>query len=204
VSAEPPAPDPYRLRRRGILDERVLVAMARVPRDAFVPEAVRREATADTPLPIGLGQTISQPYLVAWMTQELNVWPGARTLEIGTGSGYQTAILAEVGAEVWSIELEAELAAKATQTLEALGYADRVHLRVGNGYEGWPDAAPFDRIVLTAAPPALPQTLLDQLAEGGRLVAPVGSDWQIIVIADRQEGIIRIRESIPVRFVPMR
>ena len=192
------------LRNRDISDERVLAAMASVPRAEFVPAARRHEATDDTPLPIGHGQTISQPYIVAWMTQELDVPPGARVLEIGTGSGYQTAILAELGADVYSLELIPELADQARATLERLGYGPRVHLRIGSGYEGWPDAAPFDRILLTASPPELPAVLIDQLRDPGRLVAPVGTDWQRIVIVDKVDGRIRQRESIPVRFVPMK
>jgi protein-L-isoaspartate(D-aspartate) O-methyltransferase len=195
--------DRFGLRSRGIHDERVLAAMERVPRELFVPEDARVHSYADAPLAIGFGQTISQPYIVAWMTQELAVTPGTKVLEIGTGSGYQTAVLAELGAEVWSIELIPELAERARATLEPLGY-QQLHLRAGSGYAGWPEAAPFDRILLTAAPPEMPQALLDQLAEGGRLVAPVGTDWQVIVIAERHEGRIRMRESIPVRFVPMR
>ena len=192
------------LRNRDITDERVLAAMAAVPRAEFVPAALRHEATDDTPLPIGHGQTISQPYIVAWMTQELDVQPGARVLEIGTGSGYQTAILAELGADVYSLELIPELADQARATLERLGYGARVHLRTGSGYGGWPEAVPFDRILLTASPPELPAVLIDQLGDPGRLVAPVGTDWQRIVIVDKADGRTRQRESIPVRFVPMK
>jgi protein-L-isoaspartate(D-aspartate) O-methyltransferase len=192
------------LRARDITDERVLAAMAAVPRAEFVPAGHRHAATEDSPLPIGFGQTISQPYIVAWMTQELDVQPGARVLEIGTGSGYQTAILAELGAEVFSLEIVPELAAQARATLERLGYAERVHLRTGSGYVGWPDASPFDRIILTASPPELPQLLSDQLADPGRLVAPVGTDWQHIVTIEKKDGTISQRSSIPVRFVPMK
>ena len=193
------------LKSRDITDERVLAAMAAVPRAQFVPAASQHEATEDTPLPIGHGQTISQPYIVAWMTQELDVQPGARVLEIGTGSGYQTAILAELGAEVYSLELIPELAEQARETLERLRYtAPRVQLRIGSGYGGWPEAAPFDRILLTASPPELPAVLINQLRDPGRLVAPVGTDWQRIVIADKVNGRTHLRESIPVRFVPMK
>jgi protein-L-isoaspartate(D-aspartate) O-methyltransferase len=191
------------LRARDIRDERVLAAMAAVPRDAFVPESQRGEAYNDHPIPIGFAQTISQPYIVAWMTQELDVGPDMRVLEVGTGSGYQTAILAEMGATVFSIELVPELAARAAETLRRLGYTS-VELQVGSGYEGWPDRAPFDRILLTAAPPAVPQTLVDQLAEGGRLVGPVGVDDQVIVVIERHGDKITSRESIPVRFVAMK
>jgi len=137
------------------------------------------------------------------MTQTLDVGPGTRVLEVGTGSGYQTAVLAELGAAVYSIEIIPPLADQARATLERLGYAARVHLRVGSGYAGWPDAAPFDRILLTAAPPEIPEPLIAQLADPGRLVAPVGVEWQVIVIVDKREGRISRKESIAVRFVPM-
>jgi protein-L-isoaspartate(D-aspartate) O-methyltransferase len=181
----------------------VIAAMAAVPREAFVPDAIRDEAYADSPLPIGYGQTISQPYVVAWMTEALEVSPGARVLEVGTGCGYQTAILAELGADVFSMEIVAELARTAAATLARLGYG-RVHLRHGSGYDGWPEEAPFDRILLTAAPPTIPQRLIDELADGGRLVAPVGTDWQVIVIVTRRGDEITRRETLPVRFVEMR
>jgi protein-L-isoaspartate(D-aspartate) O-methyltransferase len=195
--------DPYRLRDRGITDSRVLAAMAVVPRAEFIPPEHRHEVRGDYPLPLGYGQTISQPFIVAWMTQELDVGPGARVLEVGTGSGYQTAILAELGADVYSIEIVAELGEQAERTLSRLGYGDRVHLRIGSGYGGWPEAAPFDRILLTAAPPSIPEALTDQLADGGRLLGPVGINWQTIVIVDNVGGALQTRESLPVRFVPM-
>src|SRR5262245_39123940 len=138
------------LRRRDITDERVLAAMTAVPRHEFVPAEYRKEAYVDGPLPIGFGQTISQPYIVAWMTQELGVAAGSRVLEVGTGCGYQAAVLSELGADLYSIEVIRELADMARTTLTRLGYA-HVHLRHGSGYDGWPDAAPFDRILLTAA-----------------------------------------------------
>jgi protein-L-isoaspartate(D-aspartate) O-methyltransferase len=191
------------LRTRDISDPRVLAAMASVPRHEFVPEEYRYAAYADEPLPIGHGQTISQPYIVAWMTQELDVTAGARVLEVGTGCGYQTAILAELGADVYSVEISRELADQAKRTLSRLGYAG-LHLRHGSGYEGWPDAAPFDRILLTAAPPEVPQRLIDELAEGGRLLGPVGTEFQMVEIVDKREGRIHRRATIPVRFVPMR
>jgi protein-L-isoaspartate(D-aspartate) O-methyltransferase len=199
----PEAPDSFGLRSRGITDPRVLAAMAAVPRAAFVPPEHGHEARGDYPLPIGHGQTISQPYIVAWMTEALEVAPGMRVLEIGTGSGYQTAILAELGADVFSIEIVPPLAERARETLTRLGYADRVHLRIGSGYDGWPDAAPFDRILLTASPPDIPAILLDQLADPGRLLGPAGVDWQTLVIVDRRDGTLTRRESLPVRFVPM-
>ena len=195
--------DRFLLRSRGITDTRVLTAMARVPREAFVlPEDVG-DAAADSPLAIGFGQTISQPFIVAWMTQELRVEPGARVLEIGTGSGYQTAILAELGAEVFSLEIVPELSARAAAVLTQLGYAN-VHLRVASGYQGWAERAPFDRIIATAAPPAMPRALIDQLADRGRIVAPNGDADQVIVIVDRHGTEYETREALPVRFVPMR
>lgn len=195
--------DPFQLRDRGITDPRVLAAMSAVDRAEFIPAAHRHEARGDYPLPIGHGQTISQPFIVAWMTQELRAEPGMRALEVGTGSGYQTAILAEIGLEVFSIEIVAELAEQARRLLTRLGYAERVHLRVGSGYDGWLDASPFDRILLTASPPEIPQALIDQLADPGRLVGPVGTDWQTLVLIDKSGGTITKRESLPVRFVPM-
>lgn len=187
---------------RDLSDVRVLDAMAKVPREAFVPAELRQDASADRPLPIGFGQTISQPYIVAWMTQELRVAPDARVLEIGTGSGYQAAILAEIGAEVFSVEIVPELAARARLTLASLGYA-RVHVRIGSGYEGWPERAPFDRILLTASPPAVPQALIDQLGDGGRLLGPIGVDSQVLVLIERDGDRLTRRESLPVMFVPM-
>jgi protein-L-isoaspartate(D-aspartate) O-methyltransferase len=196
--------DPFALRSRDITDERVLAAMATVPREAFVPVEHRREALADHPLPIGHGQTISQPFIVAWMTQALEVAPGHRVLEIGTGCGYQTAILAELGADIWTMEIIPELSARARETLGRLSLGARVRLRVGSGYDGWPDAAPFDRILLTAAPPDVPRILIDELADGGRLVAPVGVDSQVIVHINRRGETIARREGLAVRFVEMK
>jgi protein-L-isoaspartate(D-aspartate) O-methyltransferase len=199
-----PSSDPFGLRVRGIRDERVIAAMARVPRESFVLPEAREAAYADSPLAIGFGQTISQPYIVAWMTEMLNVGPDMRVLEVGTGSGYQTAVLAEMGAEVWSLEVVPELAARSARTLAALGY-DRVHLRTASGYDGWPEAAPFDRIILTAAPLDVPPALLDQLADGGRLVAPVGTTWdQHMVIIDRHGDELHRHDSIGVQFVVMK
>ena len=198
-----PGLDPFRLSDRGITDPRVLAAMSAVPRVEFIPPAHQHEARGDYPLPIGHAQTISQPFIVAWMTQELQVSPGMRVLEVGTGSGYQTAVLAEMDAEVYSVEIVPELAETARKTLTRLGYAPRVHLRVGSGYDGWPEMAPFDRILLTASPPDLPQPLIDQLQDPGRLVGPVGVDWQTLIVLEKREGQLRRRESLPVRFVPM-
>ena len=176
--------------------------MRRVPRHRFVPEAYRSEAYADYPLRIGHDQTISQPYIVGLMTQMAQVRTGQRVLEIGTGSGYQAAVLAELGAEVYSIEIVRALGESARALLGDLGYRT-VHVRIGDGYQGWPEHAPFDAIVLTAAPPAIPQPLLAQLTVGGRLVAPVGRDYQELVIITRTLDGYEQSAGIPVRFVPM-
>ena len=175
------------LRRRGIADERVLTAMSTIPRELFVAVSARWSAYEDAALPIPAGQSISQPYMVAQMTELLRVRPGDRILEIGTGSGYQTAVLATLGAEVLSIERYPELADAARGRLEALGLADRVRIRVGDGSLGAPDEGPFDGIVVTAAAPRIPEALLDQLADGGRLVIPVGSrQRQRLIVATRR------------------
>ena len=187
---------------RGVSDRAVLRAMGAVPRHEFVPAGVRPGAYADRPLPIGHGQTISQPYIVALMTELAAVKPGDRVLEIGTGSGYQAAILAELGAEVYSIEIVEPLARRAAETLRRLGY-DRVHVRHGDGTRGWPDAAPFVAIVATAAPAEVPPALIAQLAPGGRLVIPVGTDDQELQLLVRTASGIETRRVVPVRFVPM-
>lgn len=187
---------------RGVRNAAVLAAMSKVPRHEFVPVRWREEAYADHPLPIGEGQTISQPYIVALMTELAAVGPGARVLEVGTGSGYQAAVLATLGAEVWSIEIVEPLARSAQATLARLGY-DRVHTRTGDGYQGWPEAAPFEAIVVTAAPPEVPAALLAQLAPGGRLVIPVGSAEQELQVHERTADGVRVRRITPVRFVPM-
>lgn len=190
------------IRARGIADPRVLAAMGKVPRHVFVPEAVRREAYEDHPVPIGFGQTISQPFIVAYMTEQLQLAPTDKVLEIGTGSGYQAAILAELAREVYTIEIIPELAARARATLEALGYRN-VHVRRGNGYLGWPEAAPFDKIMVTAAPDEVPRALVEQLAVGGVLIAPVGVVEQVLTIVRKTPGGLVRRETIPVLFVPM-
>jgi protein-L-isoaspartate(D-aspartate) O-methyltransferase len=173
---------------RGIHDPQVIEAFRRVPREMFVPEAVRSSAYEDHPLSIGCGQTISQPYMVALMTQELRLEPGQRVLEIGTGSGYQTAILDELGAEVFTVERIAELSDRARQVLTHAGYT-RIRYHVGDGTLGWHEEAPFDRILVTAGAPHVPQPLVDQLAEGGRLVVPVGGyGYQDLTVVTRQAG----------------
>jgi protein-L-isoaspartate(D-aspartate) O-methyltransferase len=189
---------------RGVTDERLLAAMRRVPRHELVPETLRDRAYEDRPLPIGWEQTISQPYVVAMMTEAARVGPGDRVLEVGTGSGYQAAVLAEMGAEVYSIEIVEPLARHTAEVLRRLGY-ERIQLRIGDGYRGWPEAAPFAAILVTAAPSQVPRPLLEQLAVGGRLVIPVGPQGrvqQLRVITRTADG--TTSETIaPVRFVPM-
>jgi protein-L-isoaspartate(D-aspartate) O-methyltransferase len=187
---------------RGVRDPRVLDAVRRVERHRFVPEPLREHAYEDRPLAIGHGQTISQPYIVALMTEEARVKPGARVLEIGTGSGYQAAVLSLLAGQVYSIEIVEPLATQAAALLPALGYGN-VTVRAGDGYRGWPEQAPFDAILVTAAPPQIPQPLLDQLAVGGRLVAPVGEGIQDLVVVERTATELKRRTVIPVRFVPM-
>jgi len=191
------------IRARDIKDRRVLNAMAIVERHHFVPTEMIYLAYADTPLPIGEDQTISQPYIVALMTQLLKVDSTHRILEIGTGSGYQAAILAELAAEVYSIEIIESLALRAESLLNRLGYGN-VHVKAGDGYQGWPAKAPFDGIIVTCAPDNIPKPLVEQLAEGGRMVIPVGdSSYQELVLLEKKDGKIFKREIIPVRFVPM-
>jgi len=187
---------------RGVRQATVLAAMRRVPRVEFLPAPVRHLAYEDSPVPIAEGQTVSQPYIVGYMTELLALEGHERVLEVGTGSGYQTAILALTAAEVYSIEIRVALAASARETLSRLGY-DKVHLRVGDGYHGWPEAAPFDAILVTAAPPDVPQALVDQLAMGGRLVVPVGLFDQQLLRLTRQASGVRTERLLPVRFVPM-
>lgn len=186
---------------RGVEDPRVLAAMGTVPRHRFVPEAARVRAYEDGALPIGRGQTISQPYVVAVMTEAIAPEPGDRVLEIGTGSGYQAAVLSRLVAEVHSIEIIPELAEGARQVLKELGY-ENVSVVTGDGYRGLPDLAPFDGIVVTAAPAKVPPPLLEQLAEGGRLVIPVGKFFQELRVYERTEDGIESRTLFPVRFVP--
>ncbi len=193
------------IRAYGVTNEAVLAAMARVRRHRFIPEAYRGPGDyGDHPSPIGFGQTISQPYIVAYMTERLRVRPGMKVLEVGTGSGYQAAVLATMGAEVYTIEIIPELAEHARKVLAAEGFS-QVRVRTGDGYEGWPEAAPFDGIIVTCAPPEIPRKLVEQLAEGGRMVLPVGpSGGTQDLITLRKEGGELVKEDVlPVRFVPM-
>ena len=206
------AQDPYapqrarmvedQLRARGIRDRAVLAAMGRVPRHRFVPEQVRHLAYADGALPIGFEQTISQPYIVAYMTEAAEVSRGEKVLEIGTGSGYQAAVLAELTREVYSVEIVPQLAVRAESTLRALGYRN-VHTRTGDGYAGWKEHAPYHAILVTAAPDNVPQALVEQLAVGGRMVIPVGTGQQEMrVIRKTNAGVVE-ETTIPVMFVPL-
>jgi protein-L-isoaspartate(D-aspartate) O-methyltransferase len=192
------------IRGRGVRDERVLEAMRRVPRHEFVPADQQQVAYGDHALPIGYGQTISQPYIVGFMTEALMLRESDAVLEIGSGSGYQAAILAELAREVYSIELVPALAERAKQTLARLGYRN-AHVRAGDGYQGWPEHAPFTRIIVTAAPEEIPQALVEQLAVGGRMILPVGpagGDQELLILTKAEDGITTVR-SLPVRFVPM-
>jgi protein-L-isoaspartate(D-aspartate) O-methyltransferase len=191
------------LKGRDITDLKVLDAMAKVPRHLFVPEGERRWAYADHPLPIGHGQTISQPYIVALMTQLVSARKASRALDVGTGSGYQAAVLAELVKEVYSIEILCPLADSARERLRSMGYKN-VEVRCGDGYRGWPEKAPFDVILVAAAPDHIPEPLVKQLAPGGRMVIPVGrGDQELIVIEKDMRGKVTRRDALPVRFVPM-
>jgi len=186
-------------------DPKVLLAMRRVPRHLFVPEEYRDLAYRNSPLLIGHNQTISQPFIVAHMSELLELKPDHRVLEIGTGSGYQAAVLGELCDHVYTIEIVAPLGRKATKLLKELGY-DQVQVRVGDGFEGWPEEAPFDRIIVTCAPEKIPQPLLDQLAPGGHMVIPVGGQFEtqyMVEVTKDKKGRISRKEHYPVRFVPM-
>jgi protein-L-isoaspartate(D-aspartate) O-methyltransferase len=187
---------------RGVLDSRVLAAMSKVPRHDFLPPSLWRHAYDDEPLPIGQGQTISQPYIVAYMTEMLGLGGDERVLEIGTGSGYQTAILAELARTVFTVEVVAGLAEKARSVLDAMGYSN-IGYRIGDGGEGWPEHGPYDAIMVTAAPPAVPKALKVQLADGGRLILPVGEDSQELVLIRRAGDVLTETALLPVRFVPL-
>ncbi len=190
---------------RGVRDPETLRAMRETPRALFMPEAVRSQAYEDRAVPIGYGQTITQPYIVGLMTSLLHAEKRHKVLEIGTGSGYQAAVLSELAGKVYTMEIVPELARSAETTLKKLGYRN-VTVRLGDGYKGWPEQAPFDRIILTAAPPEVPKTLLDQLAPGGRLVAPEGGSvlgQELVVIEKSADGQLKKRNVLPVAFVPM-
>jgi protein-L-isoaspartate(D-aspartate) O-methyltransferase len=192
------------IQRYGVEDSITLAAMAAVPRHEFVPERYRNSAYGDSPLPIGLGQTISQPYIVAYMTEVLGSRPGMKVLEVGTGSGYQAAVLAEIGCEVYTVEIFEALATRAAEVHERLGYV--VNGRHADGHFGWPEAAPFDAVIVTAAAGYIPPALVEQLKPGGRMVIPVGSVYgvqNLILVTKDSEGEVRTRNLLPVRFVPM-
>lgn len=190
------------IQKRGVKDERVLRAMERVPRHHFVtPESIE-QAYDDHPLRIGYEQTISQPYIVALMTELAGIGPDEKVLEIGTGSGYQAAVLSELALEVFSIEIVEPLGREAAVRLDALGY-DNVMVRIGDGYQGWPEEAPFDAIVVTAAPEEIPPKLVEQLAEGGKMVVPVGTHYQELMLLEKKGGKMEKRAVTAVRFVPM-
>jgi len=191
------------IRDRGVKDAKVLEAFLRVERHKFVTDEYLKEAYGDHPLPIGEGQTISQPYIVALMTEALDLQRGDRVLEVGTGSGYQAAILAELCDSVYSIEIYGSLASKAEKLLNALGYKN-VWIKTGDGYKGWKEHAPFDAIIVTCAPTHVPEPLKEQLAEGGRMVIPVGESYaQELVLLKKENGKLKEEDIIPVRFVPM-
>ena len=189
---------------RGITDEGVLKAMKKVPRHCFVPQRHRALSYADQPLPIGKGQTISQPYIVAFMTEALKLKPDDKLLEVGTGSGYQAAVLAELVSEVYTIELIESLGKRARQVLDELSYRN-IHSKIGDGYKGWPEMAPFDAIIVTCAPERVPQTLIEQLREGGRMIIPVGRTGAVqrLVMGVKKKGRLETEAVMLVRFVPM-
>ena len=189
---------------RGIRNPLVLSAMRSVPRHEFVPQILQEKAYYDSPLPIGYRQTISQPYIVAFMTEKLRPKPGDRVLEVGTGSGYQAAVLSRLVKEVYTIEIVEPLARSAAAALKRAG-CDNVFVRAGDGYRGWPEKAPFDSVIVTAAPEHVPKPLIDQLKEGGKMVIPLGAEFQIqtLKVFSKQEGILVLESTLPVRFVPM-
>ncbi|MEN8204293.1 MAG: protein-L-isoaspartate(D-aspartate) O-methyltransferase [Bacteroidota bacterium] len=188
-----------------VKDPRVLAAMMRVPRHVFIPENFRKDAYRNSPMLIGYNQTISQPFIVAHMTELLEIEPEHKVLEIGTGSGYQAAVLGELCNHVYTIEIVRPLGLQAQTLLKELGY-ENIHVRIGDGYEGWPEEAPFDRIIVTCAPDKIPQAILDQLAPGGRIVIPVGGQYEtqiLVTVSKNKKGRISSKSHYPVRFVPM-
>jgi protein-L-isoaspartate(D-aspartate) O-methyltransferase len=187
---------------RGISDEKVIQAMSKAERHLFVPENLRSYAYDDEPLPIGDGQTISQPYIVAYMTEALELTGGERVLEIGTGSGYQTAVLAEIVKEVCTVEIVESLSRRAQDLLHNLGYKN-IRFKIGDGTFGWKDYAPYDAVMVTAAPPAVPRSLQDQLINHGRMIIPVGAGFQELVLITRENKNFRKKKLLPVRFVPL-
>ncbi len=191
------------IKARGIKDERVLDALRKVPRHCFIPTQLISEAYADYPLPIGEGQTISQPYIVAFMSEQLEIEPDHKILEIGTGSGYQTAVLAELTPKVYSVEYYPQLADQSARRLHQMGYLS-VKVRQGNGYQGWPEEAPFNGIILTCAPPEIPMKLAAQLAEGGKMILPLGyPGLQDLILIKKQKGALYRKSLLSVAFVPM-
>ena len=191
------------IKRRGVSDPLTLNAMRQVKRHLFVPAAEKYRAYSDRPLPIGYGQTISQPYIVAFMTEALDLNPHAKVLEIGTGSGYQAAVLAEMVDSVFTIEIVEELGISAGQKFESLGY-DNIHLKIGDGYLGWPEYAPFDAIIVTAAPDFIPPPLISQLKDTGKMIIPVGARFsnQNLMLVTKKDGKVIKEDLLPVRFVP--
>jgi len=187
---------------RGVHDPLVIAAMTKVPRERFVPRGLAYLAYEDSPLPIGSGQTISQPYIVALMTASLGLKRHGKILEIGTGSGYQAAVLAEIVDTVYTIEILPELAERANALLDTLGYRN-VRVRAGDGFDGWPSEAPFDGVIVTAAAPKIPRPLVEQLKTGGRLVIPVGEEWQELEVYEKTTEGLKVVSTLPVRFVPM-
>lgn len=194
----------YQIQQRGIKDTNVLNAMLKVPRHEFVPERYKSQAYADHPLPIGHGQTISQPYIVALMTELVDIKKGEKALEIGTGSGYQAAILAEIIDSVFTIEIIKELGESAKETLQKLGYK-KVNINIADGYYGWKEHAPFDAIIVTAAAEHIPPPLIEQLSENGKMVIPVGHPYQVqnLLLVEKKNGKVTSKNIIPVRFVPL-
>lgn len=187
---------------RGIVDENVLEAMLKVPRHKFLPDHLSDYAYSDGPLPIGMGQTISQPYIVAFMTELLNIKKGDKVLEVGTGSGYQAAILAEIGCEVYTIEIVESLSLRAKEILQDLGYKN-IHFKIGDGYMGWKENAPYSAVIVTAAPPEIPEPLIEQLKEDAKMAIPVGDYFQELLLLKKTREGVKEKRVTPVRFVPM-